>query len=338
MDSMQKATEEPTSVWIEYISAKQKKCSRSRFFCFFEGEDRKYYVERIKKRINEDEVNVLAYICDNRDGVITIYKKALSENDDMKCLLFFIDRDYNLDSYENDEFVYQTPEYSIENFYSKRSVVENIMEIEFGIQPESEDMCFVLDLYETLFKDFINYYSCVNIWYIACKEIGLSVKISGFKPKSDISLQSGKLVIKNSSININEISEYYLELLQKDKIKNKKYAQKNIDEYSKKHRGIKDSIKKITCTYNCDKDFRGKFILEFFKMFISYIVELNKEKKLNKIYEMVYIDVWQKNILSALSKHAVTPECLDKYIANHEPLEAKKVKYNVVRENFDNYT
>ena len=323
VESMLNATKEAPSIWLEYVNKKQCLKDNAYVFCFFEGEDRKYYNDRVEEHLTD--IQILGYVCGNRDEVIKVYKKILSEKDDMSHLLFFVDRDYNFESYEANDYVYQTPEYSIENFYCKKSAVKKIMEIEFGIQPDSKDMTDILSLFEKSLEDFFKYYSCINIWYMSCKKKNISVKITKFNPKRDIEFSEFTLVLKNNAITQKNIAEYYKELLEKDVAQRKKHAENNLAEYLTKLDLIKDEIEVSSIEYNCSKNFRGKFALEFLKIFIGYIKKINNEENLEKKYLHIHIDEHAKNILSNLSKYAITPPCLIQYISNHKPLVSKKL-------------
>lgn len=317
VDSMTHATREPASVWIEYVSSKERLKNEGCLFCFFEGADRKYYNYRIKNLI---DVPIMQYICGNRDAVIAVYQKILSERDSMKPLLFFVDRDYNFDSYKDNEDVYQTPEYSIENFYCKNSVIKEIMIDEFGLQYDCKDMNTILSMFDKTYSSFLDYYACVNVWYLTCKKLNIPVQIKKFKPKNDFYFLDFKIIKKNSEIRLDNIADYYKKLLEKDKLQNKKYSEKNLDEYLEKISVIKKELEAEVVIYDIEKDFRGKFALEFLKEFLGYIKKINKEGKLEKKYQHIDIDEHAPNILSNLSKYAVTPPCLIQYINKHEPL------------------
>ena len=47
VESMLNATKEAPSIWLEYVNKKQCLKDNAYVFCFFEGEDRKYYNDRI---------------------------------------------------------------------------------------------------------------------------------------------------------------------------------------------------------------------------------------------------------------------------------------------------
>lgn len=317
IDSMLRATKEAPSVWLEYVSTKKSLDNDSYLFCFFEGEDRKYYTERIKEQLSDTKV--MNNVCGNRDAVIAVYEKILSENDDMSSLLFFIDRDYNFNSYKNNEFIYQTPEYSIENFYCKPIAIKELMEIEFGVQPNSKDMIFILELFEKSFGDFKDYYSSVNIWYKTCIKVGLPVQIEKFKPKKDIEFSNYNLLTLNNSITINSITDYYKSLLETDVERERKYAEENLNQYMLYLNSIRSGLDEVVLEYDREKDFRGKFALDFLRMFIRYIKRLNSSGYFEKKYKQVYIDEESPNLLSHLSRYAVTPTCLIEYINKHRP-------------------
>ncbi|EGO2522631.1 DUF4435 domain-containing protein, partial [Enterococcus faecalis] len=80
VESMLNATKEAPSIWLEYVNKKQCLKDNAYVFCFFEGEDRKYYNDRVEEHLTD--IQILGYVCGNRDEVIKVYKKILSEKDD----------------------------------------------------------------------------------------------------------------------------------------------------------------------------------------------------------------------------------------------------------------
>lgn len=320
---MQKTSEDANSVWLDYIHTKEQRDYSSSVFCFFEGEDRKYYLERIRSVYTD--IPICPYTCGNRKNVTDVYKKIISEDDTTEKLLFFIDRDFNLDSYYHIPHIYQTPEYSIENLYCKTSTIKKIMETEFGMLPGSKDIEYVTRLYDTLLSTFLDYYSCVNIWYLACKNNHLDVMIDKFKPHKDFDLKKGELEVKNNNISSDKIIGYYREQLQKDLESKKPHSEQNLKAYIEKEKNIKIIINELTVEYDYTKDFRGKFLFVFLKKFIGLIKSMNKQDQFEFKYPHAYIDENQKNLLSACSSYAVTPECLTHYL-----LQRKKIYDTVI--------
>ena len=56
-------------------------------FCFFEGEDYKYYRSRMLKYLNIDEDNIIMYECKGKIEVLKIYEN-LNKNRKMKKIFF----------------------------------------------------------------------------------------------------------------------------------------------------------------------------------------------------------------------------------------------------------
>lgn len=89
-------------------------------FCFFEGEDAKYYGVRIKE--NLPEVDWEGISCGGKLKVEEVYNVLkIHENPSYQVAkkAFFIDRDFDEPlSEELRKDIYETPCYSIENFYT----------------------------------------------------------------------------------------------------------------------------------------------------------------------------------------------------------------------------
>ena len=182
-DNMNESKNKASSIWMQYTMSKHKN-DKNYVFCFFEGEDRKYYLERINKLSK----NVNHFCCEGRCNVISVYEKIIDEEGYNNNLLFFVDRDYNLDSYEDNPDIYQTSEYSIENYYCKESVIEGLLEKEMGMNKGESDFELAINIFSALKKKFIDYYFCINIWYMACKKLNINVKVDELLGFNDFDL------------------------------------------------------------------------------------------------------------------------------------------------------
>lgn len=84
-------------------------------FCFYEGEDGKYYNQKIKDIIGE---NIITIKAGNKTEVLKAWRKIKADNNYSnvkKC--FFVDRDMDDIPEDKDDDLYITPCYSIENLY-----------------------------------------------------------------------------------------------------------------------------------------------------------------------------------------------------------------------------
>ncbi len=145
------------------IYSKDKKL----FICIFEGEDEKYFSQRITSSLNP-----LSWQGINAGG-----KKAVLELHE--CVYYhpiyqksrylcFIDRDFD-DWFENPDIsrIYVTPCYSIENLYVSESSFVRIISSEFGITQFNdyrEDFKKCLRLFNQKKNEFLEIISTFNYW------------------------------------------------------------------------------------------------------------------------------------------------------------------------------
>lgn len=309
-DNMNESKNKASSIWMQYTMSKHKN-DKNYVFCFFEGEDRKYYLERINKLSK----NINHFCCEGRCNVISVYEKIIDEEGYNNNLLFFVDRDYNLDSYEDNPDIYQTSEYSIENYYCKESVIEGVLEKEMGMNKGESDFELAINIFSALKKKFIEYYFCINIWYMACKKLNINVKVDELLGFNDFDLNPSNLNIKKE-INLDSIQDIYLIILKNNCKSNKKHADENFKEYNAYIEYIKKEMENINSnqSFNINKDFRGKFLLIFLRKYINLLHSMNNSKEFSIKYLQFYLDGNSNNLLSELSAFAETPECLMKYL------------------------
>ena len=301
---------EAPSAWVLYTRSKNRE-KQIDIFCFFEGEDRKYYLDRIEKYCPQKEIE--HFDCKGRETVINVYKKLIPEEKIDDRFLFFIDRDYNLDSYENNSDIYQTSEYSIENYYCKKSSMERFLFKEVGINKGSEDFRILIEKFCQLKEKFVNYYTCINIWYIACKKCNVDVKIDRMLSIKDFYLNDHDIEFKNE-LSLESITTEYLKKLEKDCEDNKKNACENLENYQENKIKIETLILDIEKVFDKSKDFRGKFLILFLRRYIKFLKNYIKNCETQSKYNGFSFNEDDKNILSSLSSCAETPECLIRYL------------------------
>ncbi|PZV26257.1 MAG: hypothetical protein DCF12_10725 [Snowella sp.] len=280
------------------LFTRKYKSNKSALFCFFEGEDSKYYGIRITLITKTKEK--FYFCCGNKSEVLKIYFLISQKEQFLKAkTAYFIDRDFdpsisNSLTIEDSKKIYETPCYSIENFYTSTSCIKEVLRSEFYLDETDQDFENCLNLYQKLQNEFHLHIGQINA-YIAClKEAKEKLNLDGF----DI----GKFI----KFNLKEITaNYNIEALENKfcpKVPLSQYAiQKKLDE-------LKDQ--------GCQKSFRGKFEVEFLRKILAKLQEkANKgeeayfSKKIN-----VSLNIGQKTILSDLSQYADTPSCLHQYL------------------------
>ena len=280
-------------------------------YCFYEGyDDTKYYSIRVKNiTLNSD---CKSLYCAGKDNTLNAFKLISEHKEyDLNRVLLFVDKDYS-EKIES-EYIYCTPVYSIENFYTNVEVLEAIITEEFKVNKHdtsNNDFQIIIDLFSYLFKEFHKKTAFFNAW-LACQN---DIRIAkGETRRLHIDDRIKEYFRKIVSVDLQNISDFsYLNDKSKiDKIFTEAYR---VDE---KHIDLK--LKEFEKT-DCNKSFRGKFEMKFF---ISFLDRLKNE--LGRRDSMIFSKKYKINLfiefssaISALSQYAISPGCLIKYLQKHK--------------------
>ena len=79
----------------------EKKKYRDYLFCFFEGEDAKYYFPRIEKYSGYEYTKIIHYNCGGKKGVLKALNLVEKNRDEIyTAKAFFVDSDYDTTKYK----------------------------------------------------------------------------------------------------------------------------------------------------------------------------------------------------------------------------------------------
>ena len=266
----------------------------SALYCFFEGEDSKYYGVRIQTIIRPEKDYYLS--CSGKDRVLGIHNMLSTSKDYANVrAAYFIDRDFDKSISEiglNE--IYETPCYSIENFYTSVKCFSKVLRSEFSLMESDENFERCVSLYIKLQEEFHNAVELLNTW-IACQRD------------------------KSSQLNISDISVSDFVNIDLNQI-TKKYV---IDDLSARFpRAIAISqeeldakLTELRCSTS-QKSFRGKFEIEFMLKFLQKLIhEANKDNSHYFTRKVrVVLSLSKRTIISDLSQYADTPDCLYSYL------------------------
>jgi hypothetical protein len=132
-----------------------------RLFCFFEGEDAKYYNLTIEQYYGP----FINLPCGGKREVIRareLVRQARLYDGVRKA--FFIDQDFDGFLFEGDNEVFETTVYSIENYYITDHVLTRILEVEFQIPADDADLESAVRLYNALKTQFFEKVMLLNAW------------------------------------------------------------------------------------------------------------------------------------------------------------------------------
>lgn len=296
LESLRRGREESSTAFMEFTNKKQ--FFKEYVFGFYEGEDGKYYNQRVKKIIGPNFIHIKA---GNKDKVLKVMQiiKNKYEYNEVKTM-FFVDRDmeFDMEEYECTD-LYVTPCYSIENLYVNEESIGAILEDEFSFNIDDNDYIKYKTKFSNLYKDFCELMLEFNALVLLRKEKKLDyerVCIRNIKTKKliNIDMTSGLSLGGHYSQEINNLKEKIG--VSDEEIEHAKSRLLNYGE-------------------PCDI-FRGKNQLDFMVEFIDQLCK-HKNEIFDEPPQCVSINPNQ-NRLSTLSKYAYTPQELIEFILNHQ--------------------
>lgn len=148
---MRLGREESSTAFMEFTS--KRKYHSNYAFCFYEGEDGKYYDHRIRSIIGKDFIHIKA---GNKNKVLKVLK-LIKDKPEYQSVntMFFVDRDMGFDMKEyKEKDVYVTPCYSIENLYVNEDSFGMILETEFGLNIDDADYITYKQKFVEMYHDF----------------------------------------------------------------------------------------------------------------------------------------------------------------------------------------
>ena len=296
LDKMREARELSTVAFMEFITIYRN--SPNHIFCFFEGEDAKYYSPKIESVVGRD-TNFIK--CNNKHQTLKIWERLTNDS----CYshvtkLFFVDKDMDEFPENKDDNLYITPCYSIENLYVNKETFERIMHTEFSLNTFDQDFKKCTDLFSTLLNEFNEHITEFNACLLLRKRKS---------PANSDAIFSNFKVNQAFSVDLDKISKTPKYKKQISKIKTALDA----DE-----REFESAIQGLTDMGDFSLVFRGKNNLDFMVLLLILLKNANNtggffEKKIQSVTLNL-----TKNRLSELSQYAVFPQCLKDFLEKHK--------------------
>ncbi|MPW25512.1 DUF4435 domain-containing protein [Alkalibaculum sp. M08DMB] len=281
-----------------------KEYHNKKIFCFFEGEDYKYYNPRIEKYMQIDYHQIIYYSCGGRREVLKVHRKIKKDEvyNNVKKV-YFIDRDFVPECIEDFD-VYQTPCYSIENFYTSLTSFKKILNREFGINIHEKDFEKCVNDFEKVHLLFHETTKFLNAWICGQRKFE---KVTN--NKNVLKLREFKIASLFNKINIDNIEcKCDIDL------------EKVHEKFPNCEKIPSEKIEELLINFK-DKDlqqiFRGKFELDFLKKIIEDLVQKNNDRKYFEKYRVCISINPYINTLSSLNEYADTPDCLIKFLKSY---------------------
>ncbi|MEH2091166.1 DUF4435 domain-containing protein [Nostoc sp.] len=270
----------------------------SALYCFFEGEDSKYYGIRIKNVTRPEKDIYLS--CNGKEGVLGVHRMLSSRKRyaNVKAA-YFVDKDFDISIKETSlSRIYETPCYSVENFYTSVQCFSEILRSEFKLTESDENFQRCISLYTKLQEDFHNGVELLNAWIACQREQSSKLNISGLSVLEFVHIDLDKITVKYT---INDLYDRF----------------PNVSIIPQRELDIK--ISELQSNIR-QKSFRGKFEIEFLFYFLQKL--MNEANNGNYPYFTrkvnVKIHLSKKTIISDLSQYADTSSCLYSYLESFE--------------------
>jgi|NOAtaT_7_FD_contig_121_321142_length_2860_multi_2_in_0_out_0_3 hypothetical protein len=267
-------------------------------YCFFEGEDSKYFGIRIKNIARPKKDIYLS--CGGKEGVLGIYRmlSARKEYENIAAA-YFIDKDFDVSIRERGlSEIYETPCYSIENFYTSSECFSNILKSEFKLTEIDEDFGRCISLYTGLQEEFHDAVELLNAWIACQRQNSSKLNISNLSILKFVNIGLDKITVRYTIEDIHTRFEN-LPIISHEKL---------------------DAKKAELLASNRQKSFRGKFEIEFLFIVLQKLIEeSNKDSSPYFTKKLaVKFSLQKNNIISTLSQYADTPACLYKYLKSFD--------------------
>ncbi|HEY9798873.1 DUF4435 domain-containing protein [Anabaena azotica] len=292
VDNLRASREKAVVVFTEFT--RLYKQYPSALYCFFEEEDSKYYGIRIKN-ITRPEKDI--YLpCRGKEAVLGIYQMLLFRKYYANVrAAYFIDRDFDkpIDR-ASLSVIYETPCYSIENFYTSVQCVSEILKVEFKLLESDENFHRCVGLYTKLQEEFHNAVELLNAW-IAC-QIDKSSQIT----ICDLSVTRFVTIDLDKITTMYTIDDLYTLFPQAPLL-----SQEELDTKRSELQAM-----------NRQQSFRGKFEIEFLRTFLQKLINEANEGNYPYFTRKVKVPLTLsiRTIISDLSQYADTPNCLYNYL------------------------
>ena len=267
-------------------------------FCFFEGEDGKYYNSRIEKYWGSNFIPLVA--CKKKEVLKVMRMIKASPLYNNVCTMFFVDRDYDESLKGTDKDLFETPCYSIENLYAQEATFCRILRAEFGLSVIDSDYRKCLNTYRARLAEFnqiIFRFNAIVKYQHQCE------------PDS---------VCQFSSIKTSHLAQISVDEVVKSNHHDRVIA-KLLEQLHAIPEELSQIEEKLAQEPQLNLVLRGKNQLDFMVSLIKIFKDLNAQggyfsSKLTRVYITI-----SENRLSELSQYAVTPPELTEFLNAHRP-------------------
>ncbi len=284
-------------IFTEFVHSVRNK--ENYLFCFFEGYDTTYYVPIIRGFTENYET----FDCKGKKVVLEFHEFIKSKIEYQKYKkAFFIDRDFDEPISIQQPPIYETPCYSIENFYVSDAVFAKILKNEFSISENNQEFETCVEIYKRNQKQFHKATLLFNAWYACLKDKRNNEGIE-------------------MNLNLDDKLPYGFVEITLEKVEKKYDYTKLISDFDKAPSITEEELNlKIAEFENSNKicAFRGKYEMSFLLKMIQLLIEDSKPKGKNNVLskkvKFTFEGLNNDQAINVFSAYAIIPQSLLEYL------------------------
>lgn len=285
-----------SAVFMEYTQARVY--SPQNYFCFFEGDDRHYYLTRIYSYTGIEINEVSSYVCEGRENLFRLAELVLKDTSSTKKykVLFFCDFDYD-EQKKDIEHLYQTPVYSIENFYTTPKAFEAFLAGHFGLALHNEISQKLNSHYLARLNEYRVFMESVETKLALSLERG--VHLNNLKIKRLI-------MVDSIDSELRFCGKYLEDFYETEKLDELTFSQIECDNKKQKLNHAVYGFRH-----------RGKYEFEFFVMMLYKLNNyIHSNPEIKSACRRSYLGSSPLNLLT-LTTYAETPNCLKEFLEKY---------------------
>lgn len=299
VDRMLAETEIASVAFMTFVRIAAK--NRSAIFCFFEGEDEKYYGVRISLCLRDKTWHPIN--CGGKLAVLELRKEISSRQfySDV-TVAYFVDRDFDEPiQADGNQNIYETPCYSVENLYCDEESIKRILSAEFGMSEHAGTNDCFNSAFETVIRT-------QNEFHQQIIPLNLFIKAHRLKERID----------GNARLNLSNVSIDHVVKIRLDGVT-------SVAAFECFNRLFPESYPvgdlDITGVPQFDSgklyyELRGKYELDFIRSVLSKLKQAcsSKGHALHRKGYAIKLNLTKGNAISELSQYASTPPCLMSFL------------------------
>lgn len=271
--------------------------------CLFEGEDRKYYGVRLDLLLTN--VPWHGIDCGGKKNVIDLYNLIRRNESYSESLIAgFVDRDFDdpIDLALRN-YIYETPGYSIENFYCSSNCVERILSIEFKLDSCEEKP----DLLSSAMADFKR---CQHEFHDAVRPFNLWIFAHRRRER-----QMGNRKLNLNNVGLSQFVRTPAEGARQE-IDIRNFGELFPGSYNLTEADLQECAGLLPALDD-GSNYRGKYEIEFVRKYLEKLRAqcANKDSELYAPGVSVKLSLSKGNFISEVSQYADTPEDLKNFVS-----------------------